>query len=31
MGDRLDAAAGPVEIGDVVRVDHGELALVALR
>ena len=31
MGDGLDAAARPVEIADAVRVDDGELAVVALR
>ncbi len=31
MGDRLDTAAGPVEMGDAMRVDDRELTVVALR
>src|ERR1039458_10104778 len=31
MGDRLDTAAGPVEVGDAMQVDDRELTVVALR
>ena len=30
MGDRLDTTAGSVQVPDALRVDHGELAIVAL-
>ncbi len=31
VGDGLDAAAGPVEVGDAMWVEYSELAVVALR
>jgi hypothetical protein len=30
MGDRLDTAAGPLEVRDTMRVDHRQLTVVAL-